>query len=83
MFPEITNVFPLKSYRLLVEFDSGSEYRLMNFEPRLSKEVFAPLRDPRLFRRVKYSRRLGTAVWPNGLDIAPEVLFEEGVPIRL
>lgn len=38
--------------------------------------VFVPLRDPAYFRSVQVHPELGTAVWPNGADLAPEFLRE-------
>lgn len=49
-----------------VEFD-GSEWQ----------GVLAPLNDPAVFAQVSVDPQLGTLVWPGGLDIAPEPLYEE------
>ena len=38
--------------------------------------VFAPLADPQYFARVQLDEELGTIVWPNGADIAPETLHQ-------
>ena len=45
--------------------------------------VFAPLLAPSFFRRVAVSRDLGTVVWPNGADIAPETLRAAAAPPAL
>lgn len=37
--------------------------------------VFAPLRDPAFFRRVRADAEAGTIVWPGEVDIAPETLY--------
>ena len=38
--------------------------------------VVAPLLDESFFRRVSVNPELGTITWPNGADLAPEVLYE-------
>jgi hypothetical protein len=38
--------------------------------------VFEPLRDPSEFAKVFVDRQFGTIAWPNGLDMAPEPLYE-------
>lgn len=69
----VTEVEPLGGYRLRLRFDDGT-----GGEVDLSKEtwngVFAPLADPAYFDAVKVDGELGTIVWPNGADIAPETL---------
>ncbi|MGH7749834.1 MAG: DUF2442 domain-containing protein [Candidatus Dormibacteria bacterium] len=39
--------------------------------------VFEPLADPAYFAQVRVDREGGTVVWPNGADMAPEVLYGE------
>ena len=39
--------------------------------------IFAPLADPAYFAQVAVDNVAGTVVWPNGADMAPEVLYQE------
>jgi hypothetical protein len=36
--------------------------------------VFEPLEDPDYFGKVRLDEELGTIVWPNGADMAPDTL---------
>jgi hypothetical protein len=38
--------------------------------------VFEPLRDPKYFATVKVDPEAATVVWPNGVDLAPETLYQ-------
>ena len=38
-------------------------------------EVFEPLRDEKLFSTAQQNDEMGTVVWANGADFAPEFLF--------
>lgn len=71
--PLVTKVVVLHDYVVRLEFDDGF-VRELDLEPELSGPVFEPLRDPVMFRRVAVDRELGTIVWPNGADLAPEFL---------
>lgn len=37
-----------------------------------------PLRDPAYFRKARVDNEARTVVWPNGLDPAPELLYDAG-----
>lgn len=39
--------------------------------------VLEPLNDPAYFARVAVDADAGTIVWPDGLDLAPEPLYEQ------
>ena len=39
--------------------------------------VFAPLADPAYFVTVSVDPEMGTVVWPNGADMAPDGLYDE------
>lgn len=66
---------PLPGYRLLVSFDNGvaGEIDLSN---ELWGEVFEPLRDESLFLSAHQDAVMGTVVWANGADLAPEHLLD-------
>ncbi len=68
-----TAVRVLRPYVLEVTFDDGV-VRQIDVESELWGEVFEPLRDPEFFALASVDRQLGTVVWPNGADLAPEYL---------
>jgi len=39
--------------------------------------VLEPLNDPAFFARVIVDPEAGTLAWPNGIDLAPEPLYEQ------
>jgi hypothetical protein len=39
--------------------------------------VLEPLRDPSYFAQVRVDPGSGTIAWPNGIDLAPEPLYDE------
>jgi len=41
--------------------------------------MFEPLRDETFFALVAVDKELGTVVWPNGADLAPDVLHQEAI----
>lgn len=69
----VTAVELLGDYRLGLAFDDGTR-RVVDLSGELSGPIFEPLRNPSLFRQVRVDQELGTIVWPNGADIAPETL---------
>jgi hypothetical protein len=64
----------LRPYVLDVTFADGAR-RQVDIEPLLWGEVFQPLRDPAFFAMVEVDPEIGTIVWPNGADLAPEFLY--------
>lgn len=69
----VTDVEPLGGHLLFLRFEDGTEGEL-NFSTESWQGVFAPLEAPDYFARVEVDDDLGTIVWPNGADIAPETL---------
>jgi hypothetical protein len=56
-----------------LRFDDGVDGEI-DLAPELRGEVFEPLRDSAYFRQFRVHPVLGTLVWPNGADFAPEFL---------
>ncbi len=65
----------LNDFIVRVEFDDGF-VRVIDLEPELYGPIFEPLRDLELFRQLRVDPEIGTIVWPNGADLAPEFLRE-------
>ena len=75
MLRDVVEVRPLDSYRVYLRFDDGVQGEI-DLEPLLSPfdGVFEPLKDLGRFREV-FVDNGGTIAWPNGADLAPEVLY--------
>ncbi len=56
-----------------LRFEDGTTGEV-NLAGELWGEVFEPLRDVDYFKQLRVD--LGTIVWPNGADFAPEFLYE-------
>jgi hypothetical protein len=63
-------------YRVWLRFEDG-----LSGEIDLEREpwgpVFVPLKEMTEFAKVRFDPDLGTIVWPNGADLAPEFLYDE------
>jgi hypothetical protein len=71
--PRVIAVRHVHGTTLWLRFDDGAEGDV-DLGADLRGELFAPLRSPALFARVRVEH--GTLVWPNGADWSPEVLRE-------
>ncbi|MEX0777975.1 MAG: DUF2442 domain-containing protein [Phycisphaeraceae bacterium] len=84
MSPRVVQARYLGGHRLALTFDNGLRAEV-DFRARLLHRhgMFEPLHDPAYFARVRIDAELGTLVWPNGVDICPDVLFSlaSGEPI--
>ena len=78
MFPRITQVRHLKDYELEISFSDGTVANL-DLRGRITKRggVFEQLHNVEFFARVSVDREAGTLVWPNGVDLCPDVLYAE------
>lgn len=84
MFPRVTDVKHIEAYRLSVTFADGVQVEL-DFADRIVGRggVFEPLEDVVFFKQVSVDPEARTLVWPNGVDLDPDVLYSEatGTPI--
>ena len=69
----VTRVEVTGDHRLRLVFEDGTEGEL-DFTDWDWRGVFEPLADPAYFAKVELDQELGTIVWPNGADVAPETL---------
>jgi hypothetical protein len=69
----VTAVEVISDHRLHVSFDDGADGEVQ-FTDEDWGGVFDALRDPEFFAQVTVDDELGTIVWPNGADVAPETL---------
>lgn len=63
-------------FRLQLTFEDGTVGEV-DFAERVWRGVFEPLGDPAYFASVRVDPGSGTIAWPNGVDMAPEPLYEQ------
>ena len=80
---EITDVEHLDGYRLRLSFADGvvGDVDLSGRIQSATGPVFEPLKDVGYFAKVTVDPELGTVVWPNGADLAPDVLHEQALSL--
>ncbi|MFH1008645.1 MAG: DUF2442 domain-containing protein [Candidatus Latescibacterota bacterium] len=72
---EVERIEYQSDYRYQIVFDDGTN-GVVDFSEYLGKgPVFEPLRELQFFRSATIDG--GTIAWPNGVDIAPETLYEK------
>ncbi len=89
---KLTGVAPADSYSLLLTFEGG-ERRVYSVAPLLQENtVFAPLKDPAVFRRVYLDEDCCVAwdkdpcvdssvVWSNRINLDPDTCYVDSTPI--
>jgi hypothetical protein len=73
---DVVAVEVVGEFRLRLSFDDGTVGEV-DFTDRALGGVLEPLGDPAYFARVHVDPEAGTIAWPNGVDLAPEPLYEE------
>jgi hypothetical protein len=78
MFPRITNVKHIDNYVLALTFADGVQAEVDFADKVIGRGgVFAPLQEVAYFAQVKVDPEAKTLVWPNGVDLDPDVLYSE------
>lgn len=76
MTPKIKKLLYKGKYTYHILFDNNREGNI-NFQPFLWGEVFEQLKDEDFFKKAFIDQTSGTITWPNGVDIAPETLYQK------
>lgn len=78
---EIKSVKVLDGFRVLLKFSDGVSKEI-DLEKYLHGPVFEEIRnDPKVFRKVRIDRYIGTICWPGDVDIAPDTLRYDLTPV--
>ena len=78
---DVVAVEVVEHYHLRLTFDDGTIGDVDLFHLRERAGIFKALRDPAFFEQVSVDRDARTVVWPNGLDLDPEGLYELARPV--
>ncbi|PYQ26666.1 MAG: DUF2442 domain-containing protein [Acidobacteria bacterium] len=71
---DVVEVRYLHDYTVWLRFEDGTAGEV-DLRESLRGPVFEPLRKLEYFKQVSVDAEIGTIVWPNGADIAPETLY--------
>lgn len=81
----VISVIPLKTFKLILGYPNG-EYRIYDARKHLAAKM-SPLVDivqnEELFLTAKVIEDAGTVGWSNGVDLDPDVLYDESVEDKL
>ena len=84
MAPELKSVSHAGDYRMELSFDDGLT-AVVDFAQRVRERggIWDALRDIEFFKQARVDPELHTIVWPNELDICPDLLYSmaSGKPI--
>ena len=75
MILRVTDANLVRDFVVWVRFNDGSEGDV-DLSGELDGPVFEPLKDPEVFAQFRLDLEVHTLVWPNGADLAPELLHD-------
>ena len=76
MIPKVREAQYKGDYRIWLRFADGVEGEI-DLSAELWGDIFEPLKEMGFFSRFIVSNELETIVWPNGVDFAPEFLYQK------
>jgi len=76
-YPKVKYASAADDHTLLVQFENGEKKRY-DVAPLLDNEMFAPLRNPALFRAVEVEKGGYAVVWNSAIDISEYELWRHG-----
>ena len=77
--PDAAGVTVLPDHVLRVRFVNG-ELRDFDMKPLLTRKCYLPLNSEIIFQTASVA--FGTVQWANGLDLDPEWLYADSVPVQ-
>ncbi len=78
MLLDVVVVKPQPDFKLDLEFANG-ELRRFDMRPLLAVRPWDRIANVHIFERARVE--YGTVVWPGDIDVAPETLYDDSVPI--
>lgn len=78
--PEVVGVAVLRPHVMRLLFSDGVVRDVQYHPDKARGSLLEPLRDADYFAQVRVDPESRTVVWPNGLDLAPEVLHGDYEP---
>ncbi len=87
MIHYITLIKPLPEFRLLCVYNTGEEVEF-NMEPLITHAIASPdgftekLANELIFNQV-FLDSYGAPVWPNGFDLCPDTIYQQGQILSL
>ncbi|WP_192483189.1 MULTISPECIES: DUF2442 domain-containing protein [Cysteiniphilum] len=76
MWKDPINVKVASRHTLEVFFEDGLSGQII-FKPSRFRGVFKTLENDKAFESVFIDREVGTVTWENGLDLPPDVMYQE------
>jgi Protein of unknown function (DUF2442) len=77
MYFDVVEAAALRDYAVYLRFADGTEGTILLDRVVGFGGVFAPLADKDVFCKLRVDPESDTIVWPNGADLAPDVLYKK------